>query len=143
MQYEPEIYPGLQLRLDSEKPLITLYTSGSYTIVGAESHQELREVRSKLIELFIELDILAQKPDDDPFDVDNIVCVYDLGRELDLAQLAIGLGLENTEYEPEQSPFLVYRPKGLDLTMTIPSNGKLMITGLVLVERAYIAIKRL
>lgn len=39
----------------------------------------------------------------------NIVASAYLGRVLNLNAFAIGFGLENIEYEPEQFPGLVYR----------------------------------
>jgi len=41
--------------------------------------------------------------------VQNIVASADLHSVLNLNAIAIGLGLENIEYEPEQFPGLVYR----------------------------------
>jgi TATA binding protein of transcription factor TFIID len=41
--------------------------------------------------------------------VQNIVAVYDLEASLNLTDIAMSLGLENVEYEPEQFPGLVYR----------------------------------
>jgi len=38
--------------------------------------------------------------------IQNIVASADLGRVLNLNAIAIGLGLENIEYEPEQFPAL-------------------------------------
>jgi transcription initiation factor TFIID TATA-box-binding protein len=46
-----------------------------------------------------------------------------------LSALAIGLGLEQTEYEPEQFPGLVYRNPNLESVILIFSTGKAVITG--------------
>ena len=56
---------------------------------------------------------LGLSVDDDPaITVQNIVVSGDLGETLNLNAIAIGLGLESIEYEPEQFPGLVYRLGG-------------------------------
>ena len=59
---------------------------------------------------------------------------------LDLSALAIGLGLEFTEYEPEQFPGLVYRPTNYDCVMLIFGSGKVIITGTTDVDLAEEAV---
>ncbi|MFB6308508.1 MAG: TATA-box-binding protein, partial [Haloarculaceae archaeon] len=61
--------------------------------------------------------------------VQNIVTSADLGRNLNLNAIAIGLGLENIEYEPEQFPGLVYRLDEPDVVALLFGSGKLVITG--------------
>ena len=53
----------------------------------------------------------------------------DLGRNLNLNAIAIGLGLENIEYEPEQFPGLVYRLDEPEVVALLFGSGKLVITG--------------
>jgi len=52
-----------------------------------------------------------------------------LDEMVSLNALSIGLGLEVTEYEPEQFPGLVYRPEGIGAVLLVFANGKLVITG--------------
>ncbi|MHC1636202.1 MAG: TATA-box-binding protein, partial [Candidatus Methanospirareceae archaeon] len=63
------------------------------------------------------------------FKVQNIVASTDLGVELNLGAIAVGLGLEGMEYEPEVFPGLVYRVEDPDSAILIFSSGKLVITG--------------
>lgn len=63
------------------------------------------------------------------FGVENVVCLGDLGREVDLSSIMVVLGLENSEYEPEQFSGLVYRPPQRKYTMMIFYSGKVIITG--------------
>ena len=49
--------------------------------------------------------------------------------DLNLNAVALGLGLENIEYEPEQFPGLVYRIKQPKIVVLIFCSGKLVITG--------------
>jgi transcription initiation factor TFIID TATA-box-binding protein len=52
-----------------------------------------------------------------------------VGENLNLSALAIGLGLEVTEYEPEQFPGLVFRPSDHDCVLLVFGSGKVIITG--------------
>jgi len=61
--------------------------------------------------------------------VQNIVASADLKTDLNLNAIALGLGLENIEYEPEQFPGLVYRIKVPKVVVLIFSSGKLVVTG--------------
>jgi transcription initiation factor TFIID TATA-box-binding protein len=53
----------------------------------------------------------------------------DLGEALNLEAIAIGLGLEAVEYEPEQFPGLVYRLDDPDVVALLFGTGKMVITG--------------
>ncbi len=57
----------------------------------------------------------------------NIVASGSVGMNLDLNFLAIKM--ENTEYEPEQFPGLVYKLPEINATFLLFSNGKLVCTG--------------
>ncbi|MDI6902958.1 MAG: TATA-box-binding protein, partial [Methanocellales archaeon] len=46
-----------------------------------------------------------------------------------LNAIAIGLGLENIEYEPEQFPGLVYRIDEPNVVVLVFGSGKLVVTG--------------
>jgi transcription initiation factor TFIID TATA-box-binding protein len=65
----------------------------------------------------------------DEFVPQNIVLTADVQDEINLDALAIGLGLENTEYEPEQFPGLVYRSSSGNCTILAFSTGKVVLTG--------------
>ncbi|QLG48960.1 TATA-box-binding protein [Natrinema halophilum] len=127
--YEPERFPGLQLRFEEGSAVLILYSSGSYSIMGAKSEEELENIYIALSEAVGDLgvDIIdtGKRPE-----VQNLICRADIRREVDLSALSVGLGLENVEYEPEQSPFLFYWPEELDCLITIPSNGAVSITGI-------------
>ncbi len=65
----------------------------------------------------------------DDVDIQNVVSSADLKANLNLNAIAIGLGLEHIEYEPEQFPGLVYRLDEPDVVALLFGSGKLVITG--------------
>jgi transcription initiation factor TFIID TATA-box-binding protein len=66
---------------------------------------------------------------DPEIEIVNIVASADIGTELNLNQVAIALGLENIEYEPEQFPGLVYRLRIPKVVLLLFSTGKIICTG--------------
>ena len=139
VDYDPEKYPGAYFRLDDSSPLITVYRTGKYIITGAGSTDEASATRSEFLRLLTYHSILP-KAEDEWYKIQNYVCMEDLGQQLDLSALAIGLGLEFTEYEPEQFPGLVYRPTDHDCVMLIFGSGKVIITGTTDVDSAEEAV---
>jgi len=67
----------------------------------------------------------------------------DLGCEVNLEALAIALGLEHTEYEPEQFPGLNYRPSPYEVTFLIFASGKINIGSTTDQKHAKSAIQHL
>jgi len=65
----------------------------------------------------------------------SILATPDIWEEFNLNAIAIGLGLENIEYEPEQFAGLVYNPSGIEATALLsptilnnPSESNLVIS---------------
>ena len=134
-EYDPEKYPGAYIRLRESSPLITLYRTGKYIITGADSKQEASSTRDAFLNLLSEHDILTEATDE-WFTFQNYVCVGDLETDINLSALAIGLGLENTEYEPEQFPGLVYPSPDSECVLLVFASGKTVVTGASSVESA-------
>lgn len=125
-RYEPEMYPGLYLELEEDAPLATLYRTGKFNITGASSEEKLFEVRDRIVEFLSEFipDIECVE-----FSPQNYVYSGGFDREFELNELAVGLGLERTEYEPEQFAGLLYHPNGFDSTIMIFRTGNVIVTG--------------
>ncbi|MFB6091656.1 MAG: zinc-ribbon domain-containing protein [Haloquadratum sp.] len=64
----------------------------------------------------------------------------DLGSQLNLNAIAIGLGLETIEYEPERFPGVIYRPPEYDQTVVVLfGNGTLFVESAASAAMAEIA----
>jgi len=63
--------------------------------------------------------------------------------ELNLTDIAMSLGLENVEYEPEQFPGLVYRIEEPKVVLLLFGSGKVVCTGAKKKEEIVEAIKKL
>ena len=127
-EYDPDKYPGIYLRFEEDAPLITVYRTGKYIVTGADSEKQAHGIRERFLNLLAENGMISG-PEDEWFRIQNLVCTAELDESLNLNALAIGLGLENTEYEPEQFPGLIYRPPGADSVVLLFASGRVVITG--------------
>jgi transcription initiation factor TFIID TATA-box-binding protein len=128
-EYHPETSPNLIYRPDGNGNVcIMVPSSGRISITGTKSREKLtnglRELVSELENIGI--DVKIQESD---ILIQNVVANYDFGREFDLSVVAVNLGLDNVEYEPEQFPGLIYRPRSGYCTALLFNSGKLVITG--------------
>ena len=125
--YNPDNFPGLVYRLQEPKAAALIFRSGKIVCTGANS---IKNVTTALQQVFDELrDLSIQVTDSPKIEVQNIVSSADIGHTLNLNAIAIGLGLENIEYEPEQFPGLVYRLDEPSVVALLFGSGKLVITG--------------
>jgi len=125
--YNPEQFPGLVYRTTDPKSAALIFRSGKIVCTGAKSVENVHESLEIVFEELRNLQIEVEKNPD--IIVQNIVSSADLGRNLNLNAIAIGLGLENIEYEPEQFPGLVYRLDEPDVVALLFGSGKLVVTG--------------
>jgi transcription initiation factor TFIID TATA-box-binding protein len=127
-EYNEKKYPGMYVRISEDSPLATIYRTGKFIVTGADSIDELYDVKEELVDILTGPGIILED-DLEWFSVQNLVCTTVLGGDLNLNALAIGLGLEQTEYEPEQFPGLIYRNPDFECVALIFSTGKAVITG--------------
>ena len=140
-EYEPEQFPGLVYRLKDPKTATLLFRSGKANCTGAKNLEDVKKtvdiIAEKLkklgVDVYKDLDIVIQ----------NMVAISDVCGELNLTEVATGLGLENIEYEPEQFPGLVYRIKDPKVAMLLFASGKIVCTGARSAEDALRAVEKL
>ncbi len=125
--FDPDNFPGLVYRTQEPKAAALIFRSGKIVCTGASSVDDVHEA---IDTVFRVLRALGIPFDDSPeITVQNIVSSADLGESLNLNALAIGLGLEDVEYEPEQFPGLVYRMDEPEIVVLVFGSGKIVITG--------------
>ncbi|KTG21485.1 TATA-box-binding protein [Haloferax profundi] len=137
--YDPDNFPGLVYRTTDPKSACLVFRSGKIVCTGADSVTGVNTALDILFDEFEELGLPV--PDDPEITVQNIVSSADLRYTLNLNALAIGLGLEDVEYEPEQFPGLVYRLDEPNVVVLMFGSGKVVITGAKEVSDAERAIE--
>jgi len=124
-EYNPEQFPGLVLRVKKPKSAVLVFSSGNLVCTGTKSIAQVKEVINQVIKQLARIGVkITDKP---KITVQNIVASGSIDMRLNLNYLA--LALENTEYEPEQFPGLVYKLIEPNATFLLFSNGKLVCTG--------------
>jgi len=124
-EYNPEQFPGLVIRIKEPKTSALIFSSGKIVCTGARTmpnvHESIRKIMKSLEKINIKIKTEPQ------VNIQNIVAAGSVGMDLNLNVLA--MKLENTEYEPEQFPGLVYKLPELKATFLLFSNGKVVCTG--------------
>ncbi|HWQ17769.1 MAG TPA: TATA-box-binding protein [Sulfolobales archaeon] len=125
IEYNPDQFPGLILRLDSPKVTALIFRSGKMVVTGAKRTADLIKAVKKILRMFVKSGItITGKP---KIQIQNIVASANLGMEVLLEKAAYLL--ENTMYEPEQFPGLILRLTEPRVVLLIFSSGKMVITG--------------
>jgi transcription initiation factor TFIID TATA-box-binding protein len=140
-EYEPEQFPGLIYRLDEPKTATLLFRSGTANCTGAKNVEDIRRSVNIIAEKLRNIGLEIYKNDDIKIVIQNMVAMSFLGSEFNLSELAMGLGLENVEYEPEQFPGMVYRINDPKVAILIFASGKIVCAGAKNVEDIYKAIE--
>jgi len=142
-EYNPEQFPGLVIRIKEPKTSALIFSSGKVVCTGARSMQKVDESIQKIIKSLEKIGIkITIKP---KINVQNIVASGSIGMDLNLNVLA--MKLDNTEYEPEQFPGLVYKLGGKEgadkATFLLFSNGKIVCTGTKSEAEVHLAMDKL
>lgn len=140
-EYEPERFPGLIFRLKDPKTATLLFRSGKLVCTGAKTLQQVKQAIETVIVNVKKAGIpITGSP---KIEVQNMVGTADLGQTLNLNAIAISLGLEKVEYEPEQFPGLVYRMSDPKIVILLFGSGKLVCTGARKPQDVEAAVKKM
>ncbi len=139
-EYNPEQFPGLVIRIKDPKTSALIFSSGKVVCTGARTLEQVDGSMEKIIESLkrINIDLKGFKP---KITVQNVVASGSIGMDLNLNKLA--MKLDNTEYEPEQFPGLVYKLHEAKATFLLFSNGKIVCTGTKSREQVMVAVNKL
>ncbi len=124
-EYNPEQFPGLVIRIKEPKTSALIFSSGKIVCTGARSMDKVHESIRKIMKSLEKINVKIKKEPE--VHIQNIVASGSVGMDLNLNVLA--MKLDNTEYEPEQFPGLVYKLPEHKATFLLFSNGKIVCTG--------------
>ena len=139
-EYEPEQFPGLVYRLHNPKTATLLFRSGAANCTGAKTMEDVRTTIKIIAEKLEKIGVKAYKNPE--IVIQNIVATSDLEGELNLSEVAVALGLDNVEYEPEQFPGLVYRIKEPKVAMLLFGSGKIVCAGARKIDEVSLAVEK-
>lgn len=139
VDYDPDQFPGLVFRLENPKVTALIFRSGRMVVTGSKSTANLIKAVKRIIKVLMKHGVqLATKP---RIQIQNIVASVILGGEVLLEKVAFLL--ENTMYEPEQFPGLIFRMEEPHVVLLIFSSGKMVVTGAKSEEEVYLAVKNI
>lgn len=125
--YEPAKNHWVQSYFAPDDTYVAFYRSGRCSITGINSVEQFEDIVGRVnavMKDLLEYDFTPESK------VSNIVVSKTLDTTVTLEALAIQLGLEHVEYEPEQFPGLIYRDTDSNAVLLVFSNGKILCTGL-------------
>ena len=124
VEYNPERFPGLVMRITDPKATFLIFSTGKMVITGLRRADQASAGVKKIIKSIKSAGINVSNPE---ITVQNIVASGDLHTFIDLNMAAIVM--ENAMYEPEVFPGLIYRMKDPKTVFLIFSTGKVVCTG--------------
>lgn len=136
--FNKEQFPGLVFKLKDPKTAALIFSSGKLVCTGAKSVDDSKLAIKKTVDLMRTRD--TEIPEEYEITIQNIVASANLQSTLNLE--AVALELENTEYEPEQFPGLVYRLTDPKVVLLLFGSGKVVCTGAKTRDDAKLGVKR-
>ncbi|MHA1490429.1 MAG: TATA-box-binding protein [Promethearchaeota archaeon] len=129
-KYNSDHFPGLFLRLNNPKCVTIIFSNGKMILTGIRSFDHINLLINKIISELNEKGKINRKINFNSVipEVVNIVITADFFKKINL-DLAI-IKLENSVYEPEIFPGLVYHSCNPKRVFLIFSTGKVVLTGI-------------
>lgn len=126
-EYAPESFPGVIYRIKEPRAATLIFSSGKIVCTGTRSVDNAREAVSIVAGDLKKLGIKV--PTEFDVRVENIVGSTSIPTDRKLSLEDIAISIENTEYEPESFPGLVYRVKEPRVAFLLFGTGKIICTG--------------
>lgn len=124
-RYDPESFPGVIYRSENPPASFLIFVSGKMNCVGAKSMNDAKLAIKKLTRKLKRARIKVKSAP--KLEVHNIVASVDFGRKFDIEHIA--RRFENTEYEPEVFPGLVFRLDDPKAVLLLFVSGKGVCAG--------------
>ncbi|KKK42856.1 MAG: TATA-box-binding protein [Candidatus Lokiarchaeum sp. GC14_75] len=124
VEYNPERFPGLVMRIEKPRATILIFSTGKMVVTGLRKSTEAPKVVEKVVKNIKKAGIKVSNPE---ITIQNIVASGDLHTNIDLNMAAIVM--EYAMYEPEVFPGLIYRMQDPKTVFLIFSTGRIVCTG--------------
>lgn len=124
-RYDPEVFPGIAYKSYDPSASFLIFSSGKMNCVGARSVKDAKMALKKLTRKLRRSGIKIKR--EPKMQVQNLVASINFNREFDLEK--ISRTFENTEYEPEVFPGLVYRLDDPKVVILLFVSGKGVCAG--------------
>ena len=124
VEYNPENFPGLILRIEKPRATILVFSTGKMVLTGLREASEAENVVKQVVDIIKKVGIRISQP---LITIQNVVASGDLHVNIDLNLAAVVM--DSAMYEPEVFPGLIYRMKHPKTVFLIFSTGRIVCTG--------------
>ncbi len=124
VEYNPERFPGLIMRIEKPRATILIFSTGKMVVTGLRKSADADKVVDKVVKNIRKAGIKVVNPE---ITIQNFVASGDLHTNIDLNKAAIVM--EYAMYEPEVFPGLIYRMQDPKTVFLIFSTGRIVCTG--------------
>ncbi len=139
VSYNPEQFPGLILKTKKPKISSLVFSSGKLVITGAKSEEMVHEGVYQMIDILRSVGTtIEEKPE---IIVQNIVASGNFNKRTINLELA-AMWLDQSMYEPEQFPGLIYRLKNPKTVLLLFQSGNLVCTGAKTEDQVHQAVRQ-
>ncbi len=139
IEYNPDTFPGLILRLQKPKSTILVFSTGKLVLTGLKKEKDVKPITQKVIKIIERSGaVIKSEPE---IKIQNIVASGDLNLKLNLDLMSISL--ERALYEPEVFPGLIYRMKDPKVVFLIFASGKIVCVGAKSEDDVKVAVQNL
>jgi transcription initiation factor TFIID TATA-box-binding protein len=124
-EWQPEQFPGLVYKITNPRASALIFSQGKIVCTGTKSDEDLKAAMRKIVNRIRQAGI--PMPKKYTTKVENIVASTKIKADINLDEIASML--ENSEYEPEQFPGLVYRIKEPRVAFLLFTSGRIICAG--------------
>jgi transcription initiation factor TFIID TATA-box-binding protein len=137
-EWQPEQFPGLVYKITNPRASALIFSQGKIVCTGTKSQKDLHAAMRKIVSRIRKAGIPMPKKYNTK--VENIVASTKIKADLDLDEIAFSL--ENSEYEPEQFPGLVYRITEPRVAFLLFTSGRIICAGAQNLEAIHRALQK-
>ncbi len=138
-EWQPEQFPGLVYKIKDPRASALIFSQGKIVCTGTKSLEDLDKAMKKIVSRIRKAGI--SMPTKYNTKVENIVASTKVTGDISLEEIAAVL--ENSEYEPEQFPGLVYRISEPRVAFLIFGSGRVIVAGAQSEDDIHRALDRL
>lgn len=124
-EWQPEQFPGLVYKIKDPRASALIFSQGKIVCTGTKSLEDLETAMKKIVSRIRKAGF--PMPTKYHTKVENIVASTKVDGDISLEEIAATL--ENSEYEPEQFPGLVYRISDPRVTFLLFTSGRIICAG--------------
>lgn len=137
-EWQPEQFPGLVYKIKDPRATALIFSQGKIVCTGTKSLEDLDKAMKKIVSRIRKAGF--KMPTKYHTKVENIVASTKVDGDINLEEIAATL--ENSEYEPEQFPGLVYRIKEPRVAFLLFGSGRIICAGAQSEDDIHKALKK-